>query len=444
MKDFLWTIFETAVNLYQSVIVIYYPYKLLGTKNKHNQKTFFLSAVAIHLFILMLQDHITIADNWFTLLYFGVNIIYSAVALRGNYVKKAIASIMPLILLSIVGIFTLDFFSTISRIPVIELVQNRNILRLLLISTVQILIFFVFKISLNLLCAANDSYILKDWIKVIFIAGLSLSMGALLHHLLLYEEDENIRFIISILLGLLFITDILFFSMITYLINKNRQIKKMELIKIQQNYQNKIIYELTSQYDSIRKIRHDVKDTYQTVFSLINSNKIDEAKKLISGNYNLIDHTGIYVKTNNNILNAVVNAKLTAASTSGIKVSCLSDADINGISDLDLCDLLSNILENAITACREINDDRNKYIYLEIDKEDSIYTFLVKNSIEESILSKNPELQTTKPDKMNHGLGTAIIKDISEKYNGRCDFYEADNMFCCQVVLMTSETNSNG
>lgn len=439
MTDILWKSFEIIVNLYQSVMTIYFPYKLLGEKNNSSKRAWFVTASLVHFIVLMSQDKIAIADNWFTLLYFAISFIYSCIALRGNYVKKVIGSTMPLILLSIVGIFTLDFCSAVSGIPAIELVQDKGIIRILLVLSVQILIFIVFKIFLDLLCSADDSYLLRDWLKVVIIAALSLTMGALLHNILLYEYDKSVHLTASILLAILFITDMFFFSLITSMIRKNRQIREMELNKIQQDYLKKVINEISDQYNSIRKIRHNVKDTYQTLFSLLADKKTEEAKQLISENYDIIDHIGIHVKTNNDFLNAVVNAKFTAASTFGIKVSCITVNDVTGILDIDLCDLLNNMLENAITACKEIPEGRSKHLYLKIDKENDTYTFLVKNSIDHSVMSSNPKLETTKSDKKKHGFGMAIIQEIAQKYNGRCDFYESEEMFCCQVVLMADK-----
>lgn len=114
-----------------------------------------------------------------------------------------------------------------------------------------------------------------------------------------------------------------------------------------------------------------------------------------------------------------------------------------GIKGTDLCDLLSNTLENAITACKEIADDANKFLYLKIDRETDTYTFLIKNSIDHSVMDSNPRLTTTKADKKQHGLGTSIIREIARKYNGRCDFYESEGMFCCQVTLMADTTVLN-
>ena len=35
------------------------------------------------------------------------------------------------------------------------------------------------------------------------------------------------------------------------------------------------------------------------------------------------------------------------------------------------------------------------------------------------------------------------LYEIARKYNGRCDFYESEGMFCCQVTLMADTTVLN-
>ena len=86
------------------------------------------------------------------------------------------------------------------------------------------------------------------------------------------------------------------------------------------------------------------------------------------------DHI-IFVNTQNNTVNAIINSKLTIAKSFGIDATCLSINEFTGIDDIDLCRLLSNMLENAITATANIKLNA-KQINLKIISESEKYTFL--------------------------------------------------------------------
>jgi len=92
------------------------------------------------------------------------------------------------------------------------------------------------------------------------------------------------------------------------------------------------------------------------------------------------------------------------------------------------------MLENAVTACN-LSERKDKQIYLKISSDEYKYIFNLKNTIDESVLAKNPHLRTTKKNKSSHGYGTKIICDIARKYHGKYDFYEEEGFFCCSVTL---------
>ena len=60
---------------------------------------------------------------------------------------------------------------------------------------------------------------------------------------------------------------------------------------------------------------------------------------------------------------------------------------------------------------------------------------LVSNMIKESILTNNPNLTTTKKDKLRHGIGSLSINDIVEKHNGMISRYEKNSRFYVDIWL---------
>ena len=176
-------------------------------------------------------------------------------------------------------------------------------------------------------------------------------------------------------------------------------------------------------------------EAFKKLMALIEENKSDEAAKYIRENISIIKSVEPKLFTQNEIVNAVVNSKLSFASAMGIEVSCFSTNDFSGVSNIDWCNLLSNMLDNAVEACLGISEDIDRHIELTISKSDNTYTIIISNTIENSVLAYNPNLRSTKHNSENHGMGTKIIKDIVSKHNGTCLFYENNNEFNCKAIL---------
>lgn len=132
---------------------------------------------------------------------------------------------------------------------------------------------------------------------------------------------------------------------------------------------------------------------------------------------------------------AILNAKLYEATAKGIsfeyKILCSLE---NRMEDDDMVSLLGNVIDNAIEACEHVKG--KKRIQFEVKREQAYLIFIVKNSIENSVLKDNPKLKTTKNDKGIHGLGIKSIKKIVEKYDGFVNNDEKDNEFICKIMIL--------
>ncbi|MCL2020104.1 MAG: GHKL domain-containing protein [Oscillospiraceae bacterium] len=247
--------------------------------------------------------------------------------------------------------------------------------------------------------------------------------------------DRDRKFIVLSIIGLA-VMNLVTYYLVVNLSAKNIAVKENELLKFQQAYEQQYISNAKLEYETIMKLKHDFKNNYAVIYALLLDNNTEKALHHIEQNIDRINSINSYIETNNDIVNAIINIKVTLAKTLGIQVSCLSVSDFSGIDDSDLCDLLSNMFENAITACVKMkNENVRKQIYLKISSNDLRYTFSMKNTVFDSVFTSNPDLMTTKSDKENHGYGTKIIRSVATKYDGQCDFYEEDNFFCCTVTL---------
>lgn len=438
MGTVIWTVFELIVNLFQAYISIDFARKIM-IDNKTHKKLYFIFAVLGHFFILSIQNYYTFEDNWFTLIYILWGLIYTIVSLSGSLARRLIAVIMPSVLIMMITIGILDFFNTFLNISIKFINSNQSLIRVLLIILAQVLIYFSFNRFSVLFSEKSERFNLKEWIIAILIMLFSIIMGALLHNTLLLSDPKHISFLIGLSIMFLIMLVILMISMTIALIRKNRVLRETEALKMRQQYQQYYIDNASHQYESIKRLRHDIKDQLSAVGYLLKSREYNKAEEVINKYRAYVERSEPVVNTNNFMVNAIINSKLTAAMAMGVTVTCLSVKDFDGIEEHDLFSLLSNSIENAVTSCTENKQHDKQIISVNIRYEEGVYTFLIVNSISDSVLNKNPELKTNKSGKESHGYGTKILREIAEKYKGRCDFFEKDNMFYCKLSLPSNK-----
>ena len=182
----------------------------------------------------------------------------------------------------------------------------------------------------------------------------------------------------------------------------------------------------------IRMIRHDMKNQLLVLNDLVKSCKYDELEEYLQ-QYGLdIEKTKEYIHTDNLIFNTLVNNKIDYAKSENIIVSVGMHKVVKSMQGNDLYTVIGNILDNAIEAeLKENINEREIDICSFWDGDD--YVFRISNYISESVLNNNINLSTSKNDKKMHGLGTQIIKKLVKKNKGKCDYYEDDNQFYCEI-----------
>lgn len=186
-------------------------------------------------------------------------------------------------------------------------------------------------------------------------------------------------------------------------------------------------------HENIRRLKHDMKNHMMVIASYLNGEDYDKAKEYTSVILDKLNAVHSYIETGNSLLNHILNEKLNLAREQGISVKAeIENLSFAKMESLDFSALLSNILDNAIEACKK---EEHPQLQVQIAAKRGYETILVKNSIRQSVLGENPALDTTKENSDNHGMGILQIKNIVEKYNGLYDFYEEENWFCVSAFI---------
>ena len=219
-------------------------------------------------------------------------------------------------------------------------------------------------------------------------------------------------------------------------INRDNQIAIKLLLSEQRAnlYENNIINS-NKQIENTVRIRHDMKNNIACIDNLILKGKYDEAHKICQEVTNKFSSGGTIVNTDNSLLNAVLNVEIEKARLHGISVKLkISDNMKQFNNESDIISIIGNIFDNAISYLTN-HETKNKEIIFSIERTGFYSIIKCNNKIIESVLSKNPLLQTDKKNKRNHGKGISIVEDIAKKHGGDVIISEKNNEFIVSVIL---------
>lgn len=438
MMDLFCMIFELVVNLFQSAIVLQTIRAIL--KDKRTEKK---ANLAYILFVAVLFLELSFVN--FMVPFEGIGIIisiliiyiYSLLNLKGTFMQKMFWSIFVMLLIMGITTVVLSIEGCIIGKGYLDLVIQKDLYRFVGVVVIQIVLFYLTRFMIKR-TKKDSTYSLKwnEWFVLLIIPVISIFTMSFVSLIIINIEEQlsPMQHIFSILsiLGILMTNSLVY---VLYVNMQKDHAKQLEYSILQQAFksQEKSVEETKILYQSVRSIRHDLKQHFQVALTMLHSGKINEAVDYMEKyNDTVLDGISNKVFCDNDVVNYIINSKSKICSDRHIKIYIYIANEIPEFSDLDLCVLLGNALDNAIEG---VSGDGNNEIYLELRNVDNFFMISVKNTITNSVLEYNPNLISTKNEKEVHGLGILSMKEVVQKYNGSIEFYESDNKFCCDMLL---------
>ena len=106
--------------------------------------------------------------------------------------------------------------------------------------------------------------------------------------------------------------------------------------------------------EKYRRFQHDIDNHLLVLSGLIHEKKYEEAEIYFENLHKASDHLLIGIETGNPVIDILLNEKINYARSNGIEVKYdIRFSSDCPVEDLDLCVILANAMDNAITACME-------------------------------------------------------------------------------------------
>lgn len=289
------------------------------------------------------------------------------------------------------------------------------------------------------------SYIFKFWVKrnldpdyVSMHEWILLSLFPIINYsviyIMLYDSlssgiVEKEPFLISLLLIFAAIIFIYFMGEICKS-NKTRQL--MLIRQKDEEAKKEYISAVQTAYEKQRSITHDYNReiaTLKSILQLKDYSKLENYLNKLVGNS---QKNRLVVLTHNTIVDAILNQKYTEAGNMGIAMEFVLD-NLSGlpVTDEDLVTILTNSLDNAISAAARSQD---KIIQVFMSYEEDEFLCVVKNSVSEQVPIDNNNV-VKKSEDIYHGFGIKNIRRAISRYDSHMTLECSDTRFILSLMM---------
>lgn len=189
-----------------------------------------------------------------------------------------------------------------------------------------------------------------------------------------------------------------------------------------------LVYEhyqkLEQNYQTSRKIVHDMKNHMQAMMKLYEEGQTEEAHSYGLEVFHLLNQTGHMWYTENRMLNIILNEKLSEEEMKEVVLTLdIEEHSLDGIREIDLTTIFANLLDNAIEALG-VQEEHDKFLKIYVGR---VRDFLM-------IELSNSKGRRRKKKENHQGLGLKNVKEAIDKYEGTCTIEENEKQY--RVILM--------
>jgi sensor histidine kinase regulating citrate/malate metabolism len=230
--------------------------------------------------------------------------------------------------------------------------------------------------------------------------------------------------------------NILVFYLINDIVEREVQMHENKVFQLQAKNQLEMYRSISENFDKQKRKTHEYKNQISCIESLLDKNEYSKLKEYVKKIYGSLNSESDAINTNNVIVNAILNTKYKEADEDGIVfVLRVNDLSQLRMDDEDIVTILSNLLENAIEACKKCESGK-RIIKLKLVNEDGMIKIGVRNTFRNPVRYENGEIKSTKTLQTDeHGVGIKNIIEVIEKYNGSYVIKNDNGEFYFSIVI---------
>ena len=223
---------------------------------------------------------------------------------------------------------------------------------------------------------------------------------------------------------------VIYYQIVMGVLNASRTRERMRMLEMQESQ-----FESQQQYmESFARTRHDFRQNILTMKNLYHEGNFEQLGLYIDEYYDALPVPETRQYCCNRALNALLNFYAGKAKENEIPVSFRIDIPQKiSVSDIDLCTIIGNILENAVAASLEIPVERRSLLLSGLVQNNRLY-IVATNSFSGLVRQRNSEYLSSRHT--GSGIGLKSVCASAEKYHGKAVFSHNGQEFHSDVMLL--------
>ena len=422
------TLIELLASLIDSCLCIYFITAFC--KRKIKETSLFFPAIIVYFGATLLCDKFLSGYNMVgTTVLFVLSIIYAFLICKKRYLRAVISTCIYKAALILLSSFLFMILSMIVENFELLMQGTHYIGRYVLLFLHKVFLYAVLMLALSFSGAYNRENRKAGLFTFLFTLITMAGLGATMY-LTSFDGTDGTKTAITIIVFAFIISNVFLYIFVYQIIKNQHDLYEIKRLEDQLKFEEENFNNANAIWNQARQIQHDMKNHLAVITSYLKSGETNECVEYISELTETVEKAGTIVKSDNQILDFLINTKLAGLEKTQVIVSG-SIGDLSDIKDSDLACIIGNILDNAVEAVSKIKDRRIELLFM---RQNSNRVIVCKNTIEESVLKDNKELKSTKTTG-SHGYGHLIVEQIVEKYHGIITYFEEDDMFGVQMII---------
>ena len=223
---------------------------------------------------------------------------------------------------------------------------------------------------------------------------------------------------------------VIYYQIVMGVLNASRTRERMRMLEMQESQ-----FESQQQYmESFARTRHDFRQNILTMKNLYHEGNYDQLGQYIDEYYDALPVPETRRYCSNRALNALLNYYAGKAKENDIPVSFRIDIPQKiAVSDVDLCTIIGNILENAVAASLEIPAENRSLFLSGLVQNNRLY-IVATNAFNGLVKQRNGKYLSSRHT--GNGIGLKSICASAEKYHGKAAFSHDGKEFHSDVMLL--------